>query len=204
MPSKSTLVDNFEGRPFGMPNDLVADKKGNIYFTDSGLAPSLTVPREGGALYDFKSDGTLIKLDDRFTFANGIVLSPDEKVLYVADTLSEFVLAYDVQPDGTTRNRRNFGKLDAAHQPEGVNAPNFRPYGADGIAIDGAGRLYVGSALGVQVFNPQGQHLGTIPTSRPVQSLAFAGTDKKTLYLVGGGIVWKVAMQAQGLMTRAK
>ena len=64
--------------------------------------------------------------------------------------------------------------------------------------------LYVATRVGVQVFNPQGQHLGTIPTPLPAQAPAFAGRDKKTLYVVGGGAVYSVAMVAQGVQGRAK
>jgi gluconolactonase len=57
---------------------------------------------------------------------------------------------------------------------------------------------------GVQVFSAKGEHLGTIPTPLGAQATAFAGRDKKTLYIVGGGAVWKVAMIAQGIQGRAK
>jgi gluconolactonase len=62
----------------------------------------------------------------------------------------------------------------------------------------------VAASNGVQVFSPQGQHLGTIPTPRPPQNLAFAGTDKKTLYVVGRGAVSKVPMIAAGFKDRPK
>jgi gluconolactonase len=57
--------------------------------------------------------------------------------------------------------------------------------GADGLAVDSDGRVYAATAIGVQVFSAKGQHLGAIPLSRPPQNLAFAGPDKKTLYIVG-------------------
>ena len=61
---------------------------------------------------------------------------------------------------------------------------------ADGIAVDSEGRIYVGTAPGVQVFSESGQYLGTIPTSQRPQNLAFAGPDKKTLYLTGGSALF--------------
>jgi gluconolactonase len=76
--------------------------------------------------------------------------------------------------------------------------------GADGITIDNDGRLYVATAIGVQVFGSDGKHLGTIPLSRPPQNLAFAGKDKKTLYVVGRGVAFQVQMIAQGFTGRAK
>jgi gluconolactonase len=76
--------------------------------------------------------------------------------------------------------------------------------GADGLAVDNDGRLYAATAVGVQVFSAQGRHLGTIPVSRSPQNLAFAGPDKKTLYIVGRGAAYKVQMLAQGFLGRAK
>jgi gluconolactonase len=76
--------------------------------------------------------------------------------------------------------------------------------GADGLAVDSNGRVYAATAAGVQVFSPKGEHLGTIPMSRPPQNLAFAGPDKKTLYVVGRNAAWKVQMLAQGYKGRAK
>jgi gluconolactonase len=78
-------------------------------------------------------------------------------------------MAFDVQPDGTVRNQREFARLEGVTRSEtGVTS------GADGTAVDGAGRLYVSSRIGIQVFSAQGQHLGTIPVSRTIQNLAFA------------------------------
>ena len=74
---------------------------------------------------------------------------------------------------------------------------------ADSMCIDNAGRLYV-AAGGVQVFDSTGKHLGTIPTPLNPQAPAFAGKDKKTLFIVGGGAVYSVAMVAQGIQGRAK
>ena len=84
------------------------------------------------------------------------------------------MVAFDVQPDGTVRNQRDFAKLEAGGA-------------GDGMAIDAAGRLYVTSGPGVQVFSPDGKYLGVIPTPRAVISVAFAGPDKKTLYVAGSG-----------------
>ena len=134
-----------------------------------------------------RPDGTRIKVSDEVESPNGITLSPDESVLYAAN--GSTIAAFDVQSDGTLRNFRTFAKLAGGN--------------ADSMCIDGAGRLYV-AADGVQVFNPQGQLLGTIPTPLRPQATAFAGPDKKTLYVVGSGAVYKIAMLAQGVLGRAK
>ena len=85
-----------------------------------------------------------------------------------------------------------------------LTTANGTASGADGLAIDSQGRVYAATNGGVEVFSEVGQHLGTIPFSRKAQNLAFAGPDKKTLYVVGRGTAFKVDMLAQGFMGRAK
>ena len=140
-----------------------------------------------------------MKIAEGIERPNGIQLSRDEKTLYVNNTSGEYLLAFDIQPDGTVKNRRNFAKYEGVTKSAtGVSS------GADGLAIDSQGRVYVATSTGVQVFSPQGQHLGTIPLSRAPQNLAFAGADKKTLYVVGRGAAFKIQMVAQGFKERAK
>jgi|KBSMisStandDraft_5_1062788.scaffolds.fasta_scaffold26670_5 gluconolactonase len=194
-PERKTLADNFEGKPLGRLNDLVVDRKGGAYFT------------VGGAFYA-SATGRVTSLGDNIR-ANGIILSRDDRVLFV--TNGNTVLAFDVQPDGSAVNRRDFAKLEAGGA-------------GDGLAIDAAGRLYVTSAPGVQVFDEGGSYLGLIPTPRSVISVAFSGADKKTLYVVGSGAlgpdgrefvtaegvrnnaktIYRISMLAQGFKGRAK
>jgi gluconolactonase len=194
-PERKTLADSFERKPLGRLNDLVADRKGGAYFT------------VGGAYY-VNAAGRVTSLGDDLR-TNGIILSRDERVLYV--TNGSVIVAFDVQADGSVRNRRDFGKLEA-----GGNG--------DGLAIDADGRLYVTSGPGVQVLAVDGKYLGVIPTPRGVISVAFSGRDKKTLYVVGGGAlgpdgrefttpegvrnnaktIYRIPMLAQGFKGRAK
>jgi len=194
-PERKVLADSFDGKPLGRLNDLVADKKGGVYFT------------VGGAYY-VNATGTVTSLGDNIR-VNGIMLSPDEKVLYVTNGAT--VLAFDVTADGSTTNRLDFARLEA-----GGNG--------DGLAIDAEGRLYVTSAPGVQVFSAAGKYLGVIPTPRSVISVAFSGADKRTLYVVGSGAlgadgkefttpegvrnnaktIYKLPMIARGFAGRAK
>lgn len=201
-PTRTVLATAFQGKPFAGPNDLVADRNGGVYFTDpGGYPPPGQFLTEIPAVYYIRPDGAVVKIADDIARPNGIILSPDERTLYVANTLGAFIVAFDVQPDGSVRNQRNFARLSGILMTNrGVRS------GADGLAVDDAGRLYVTSTIGVQVFSPQGRHLGTIPIGNPdgPQNLAFAGPDRKTLYIVGDGAVWKVAMLAQGPRERAK
>ena len=198
-PARSVLADKFGGQPLVFPNDLVIDKKGGIYFTDqvnSRFRPP--PPGRKPLLFYIKPDGQLIKLTEEVGSPNGVMLSPDEKILYV--TNGPMIVAFDVQPDGTVLNFRNFATLVGLPRDEkGVVTG-----GADGVAIDAAGRFYAATGAGIQVFSPLGQHLGTIPIPLPPQAVAFAGPDKKTLYVVGRGAVYRIPMLAQGFKGRAK
>lgn len=197
-----TLTEGFEGKPFGRPNDLVVDARGNVYFTDSGangaLPPGAPEPNKP-AVYRIGSNGEVKRLIADIERPNGIQLSPDDQVLYVANTLGEHVLAYDLRADGSVGPKRLFGKLDGIEKtPTGVSS------GADGLAVDAEGRVYVAANAGIQVFSPQGLSLGVIPLPKRPQNIAFAGPDKKTLYAVGRGAVYRLAVLTPGVSGRAK
>lgn len=206
-PSLSVLAPNFEGRPFGRPNDLLVDKKGGVYWSDDLGLPEQNVK---SAVYYIRPAGELIKATDEVAKPNGLALSPDDKILYVADGNGMFLVAFDVQPDGSLRNKRNFARLEGGRtgvypkDPFGRQAEDGLASVADGLALDAAGRIYVTSAIGIQVIGPDGRHLGTIPTSRPLQNIAFAGRDRKTLYVFGGGNMYLIQMRAEGFKGRPK
>ena len=155
-PEYRVLANSFpDGRPLGRVNDLIADGKGGAYFT------------VGGAYYA-GPDGVVQTVAEENLRSNGIMLSADGQTLYV--TNSTVVLAFDIGPDGTTSNRRDFGSL---------NGDN----GGDGMAIDAEGRLYVTANAGIHVLSPEGEHLGMIPAPRRPITIAFSGPDKRTIYV---------------------
>ena len=196
---ETVFADNYDGKPLSRPNDLVVDKKGGVYFTDNGPEPPNPPPPLPAAVYYIPPGGKIIRVTDAITRPNGIQLSRDERVLYVNDTRGEYMLAFDIQPDGTLRNRRNFAKYIGVLRTERGLAS-----GGDGLAVDSEGRVYTTSNAGVDVFTEQGQHLGTIPVSKRPQNLAFAGPGKRTLYIVGQGGAYKVQMLSQGFLGRVK
>jgi gluconolactonase len=201
---EKVLADKFEGLPFVRPNDIVLSvKTGDIYFTDSGLAPGSPkseVPAATPAVYRIKPSGELVRIANDIERPNGIQLSTDEKVLYVANTSGEYIFAYDIAADGSISNKRNFAKLDGYRKGEN----GFYSSGADGLAVDDKGHLFVASSVGVQVFSVTGEALGTIALPKPPQNLAFAGKDKKYLYIVGRGAAYRIAVQTPGFSGRAK
>jgi gluconolactonase len=188
-PQRKVLANTYQGDPLdcigGVINDLTADSKGGVYFTMGGV-------------YYADPKGVVTKYGN--TTPNGIVLSADEKTLYA--TNGPAMAAFDVQPDGSLTNQREFAKLAS---------------GGDGSTIDKDGRVYVTTNAGVEVLGPDGKNLGVIPTPRGVITAAFGGKDKKTLYILARGAtqadgtevanaaqVWAIQMIAQGYKGRAK
>ncbi len=200
----TTLTDNFEGKPYGRPNDLVVAKNGGVYFSEPG--PNATpgqppsTPPLAPAVYYVSPAGRVSRVAEGIERPNGVMLSADEKTLYVNNTNGEYVLAFDVKADGALGARRNFAKYSKVTTAPGGGVTS----GADGLAIDADGRLYAATAAGVEVFSPQGQPLGVIPVSLAPQNIAFAGAEKKTLYIVGRGAAFKVRLLTAGYAGRAK
>ena len=189
------IADNYQGKPFGRPNDIVATSRGDLYFTDP----------QAHRVYYVPAGGAIMLADEGITAPNGIQLSHDEKTLYVNDTQGINIYAFDVQPDGRLANRRVFATYvgrDVSRAP--AEAPISR---ADGLVTDDDSRLYALTDAGIEVLSPIGQHLGAIPVwciTRRCQNLGFGGPDKRTLYVSGGGTLLRIPMLARGFMGRAK
>lgn len=198
----AVIASEYKGKPFRGPSDLIADSQGGIYFTDPGPAipPQVAPGDRRGAVYYISPKGQVVLLDDRMVYPNGITLSLDEKTLFVDDTFGQYVYAFDVQPDGLVRNKRQFVKLQEPEQwpPWGLRS------GAEGMAIDSKDRLYVATASGVQVIDPKGQYLGTIRVPETVRNVAFSGPFRQTLYMTALTSLYRVELLAQGPPKRAR
>ena len=215
--SEAVLADNYEGRPFSRPNDLIVAKNGGVYFTDPGLTAGQAerlVERYGGrplglrlpaAVYYIPPGGDPVRVEENMIRPNGIQLSRDESTLYVSDSNGEHLIAWDIQPNGLVDNRREFGVLEGrSRRDNGLGG--VRTF-ADGMAVDSDDRVYVSTGAGIEVLSPQGEHLGIIPVRclpRDCQNVAFGGPTKQTLYVAGAGSLYKVEMLARGLTERAK
>jgi len=155
MPAQQVLADQLpDGKTLGRLNDIVSDGKGGAYFTAAGA-------------YFVSPQGQVEVVADTDIRPNGIMLNRKGDVLYV--TNRDEVLAFNVTRHGVASDRRVFAKLAGET-------------GADGMAIDSAGRVYVTGNAGIHVLTPEGQELGLIPVPRRPVSLAFTGPGKKVLY----------------------
>jgi gluconolactonase len=176
-------------KPLLQPNDLIADSKGGLYFTDPGPRP--IVPGRKVYVYYLPPGATrAVAVDDMMVRPSGLTLTPDERTLIVADTVQHDLIAFDVQPDGRLTNRRAWAGLRGVK--EGQDS------GAYGMAIDRAGRVFVTSVTGVQVFDPGGNYLGTIAIPRRPANVAFAGPGKSILYITAGEGLYRVRTYTRG------
>jgi gluconolactonase len=207
MPTREMLVKDYMGKAFGRPNDILADAKGGLYWSDDLGLPDQQIK---SAVYYLGPDGKNVLATDEVAKPNGMVLSPNGRIMYIADGNGIYLMSFDVQADGTLKNKRRNGMLEGGRtgvypkdafgrQPEDGLASV-----ADGLAIDKDGRVYVTSSVGVQVITPDGKNLGTIPTTHPLQNIAFAGKDMKSLYIFGNGNMYEVRTLSEGIKGRRK
>ena len=180
-----TLADRWNGKRFNSPNDLAIDAAGNIYFTD---------PRYGGnepreidfeGVFRVSPSGAVILATRDVQKPNGILVSPDQRTVYVADTNSDpkgnhQLVAFRIQTDGTLVDKRvlfDFG-------------PDRRPI--DGMALDASGNIVAtggtGDRAGIYVFGPSGEPLAFIKMPGDPTNCAFGGPrEPTTLYITGQG-----------------
>jgi gluconolactonase len=184
-----TVTDNHAGTPMLGPNDLIVDAKGGIYITDPGPRP--VVPgRPTYVSYLAPGAKNPIVIDDKVARPNGLTLTNNGRTLIVDDTIGSTVYAYDVQADGTVKNKRAFAQLQ--------DIPAGQESGADGMAIDREDRVYITTVAGVQIFDASGKYLGRIKTGRQGANAAFAGPDKRTLYITAREGLYRVRLLARG------
>lgn len=163
-------------------NDLVADPKGRIYAGTLYLAPNGIDVERRGKLYLIDPSGITRIVDDGFEISNGLSFSPDNRILYHADTALRRIYAYDVQPDtGDLLNKRQFVRI-----PDSEGVP-------DGITVDAEGHVWCAHWFGAQVvrYDPDGRVERSVPLPvAQVSSLAFGGRALSDLYITTASERW--------------
>ena len=164
------LVNEFEGQPLNGANDLVFDKNGVLYFSDPWGSNDQSLI---GGFYRFFPDGRLEQIDSGLAFPNGVTLNSEEDAVYLAETYQNRILKYPINDDGSIGPRETWAEVET-------------PPGADGMAFDLNGDLYVAHFNGrrVDVFNPSGKLVDKIevPGLQPT-NVAFGGPENKTLVI---------------------
>ncbi len=220
VPTKTlqVLTDGYGGKPYNQPNDITVDSKGRVYFSDPKYGPREGLElrdaegREIEGVYRIDLDGSVTRvITHEVDRPNGVVVTPDDRYLFVADNNNNNVGAarklwrFDLQADGS---------VDLKSQKLIYDWKNGR--GPDGMVLDRQGRLYVAGGLnksnpphetadefkgGVYVFSPDGHRLAFAPVPRDeVTNCTFGGPDLKTLYITAGGTLWSIRTTTPGQM----
>lgn len=176
----TVIADGFRG------NDLVVRHDGGIFVTHPGW--NGTDPSQ---VWYISPKGEKKVVDTGLRFSNGLTLSPDQSLLYVADSRTHWVYSYQVQPDGKLVNKQRYYHL---HVPDTADDS-----GADGMRVDRDGRLYVATRLGLQVCDQAGRVNCILPTPNGrVSNCCFGGENFDTLFVTCGDRVYKRKLRVQG------
>jgi gluconolactonase len=196
---KRTIADNWQGKRFNSPNDVVVKSNGDIYFTDPiyGLPQRETdKTRETDfcGVYRWSAKtGEVTLLTREMTRPNGLAFSPDEKILYVAnsDPKKAVWMAFPVKADGT---------LDAGTLFKDVTGMVGRQHPGlpDGLRVDARGNLFATGPGGVHVYAPDGTLLGRIDTGQATANCAFGGADGSDLFVTADMFVVRVRTRTKG------
>lgn len=197
--AKTVLADNYKGKAFNSPNDVVVHSSGVIFFTDppyglKGQDDSAAKELEFNGVFALSPSGDVTLVDASLTRPNGIALSPDERTLYVAnsDPLDSKFLHYPVSEDGAVGEGVLFLNVQTEREAEGFGNP-------DGMAIAKDGTIFATGPGGVLVLSPDAEKLGLIRTGKPVANVAFGDPDGKTLYLTSQDRLMRVRTRKTGL-----
>jgi len=167
------LAERFDGKRFNAPNDIVVRRDGHIYFSDPLFTPLDHRDLDFYGVYHMTPKGKLEAIARLQTRPNGVTLSPDGRILYVANSDEKNIRGYDLDRRGNASHER-------------IVVPSL-PAGPDGIRTDVKGNLYI-AARGVLVYSPQGKLLGKIEPAVSPRNLAFGGDDLRTLYMIGNAL----------------
>ncbi|GAB7189482.1 SMP-30/gluconolactonase/LRE family protein [Kineococcus sp. NUM-3379] len=196
----SVLVDRWRGARFNSPNDVVVKSDGTLWFTDPSYG--IFKPAEGhpgeleyGDHHVFRLDpatGAVEPVVIDVEMPNGLAFSPDESLLYVADSSlsspwpeprpgrprGHAIHVYDVVEGRRCKNGRTFAEVD--------------PGVPDGFRVDVDGNVWTSSADSVQVFSPAGERLLVVPVPEVVANLCFGGDDGRTLYVTATTSLYRI------------
>ncbi len=201
----TVVAERWDGKRFHKPNDVICRSDGMLYFTDPGLRlPPELREMDFAGVFRVDPQGNVHLATDQCVYPNGLALSPDESVLYVAisraeeadlerEERGEFcpnrrIEAFDVAADGTLSNQRVF--CDMASADPGV---------PDGMKVDTEGRVFCVGSGGFWVIEPSGEVAGVVRTSEVTRNLAFGGEDNRTLFMTPGDSLWSMRVKTPGI-----
>ena len=182
---KTVLVKEHDGKLLNGPNDIWVRPDGGAYFTD----PFYKRPywkrgdkeQDSQGVYYFSPAGKLTRVDGDVKQTNGIIGTPDGKTLYVADIGANKTFSYDIQKDGTLKNKSQFCAM-----------------GSDGMTIDDKGNVYLTLGKAVTVFGPAGKQIAKIDVPENCTNVCFGGKAMKTLFITAGTGLYSIEMKVKG------
>lgn len=185
------LADKYRDKRLNSPNDVVVKSDGKIYFTDPpyGIKPDeQELAFQGVYSLDVEKEKLTLLLED-FDRPNGLAFSPNETVMYIADSSNRrHVRAFDVESDGSLSHGRVFAEIRSD-----------LPGNPDGMKVDVEGNLYVAAAGGVWVFSEKGEHVGIIETPETPANLAWGDNDWRSLFITARTSLYRVRMKIKGI-----
>ncbi len=200
-----TLADRYEGKRFNSPNDVAVDRQGRVYVSDPRYVGDEPRELDFEGVFLIAPDGKVTRVETGARKPNGLVLSPDGKTLYVADTGSDrhALLACSVRPDGTLGASRVLVDFGAGRGIDGMtvtddgrivaaSAEPLRQPRVNGAAVDRRQRQ------GVVVFSPAGRVLGFIPTPETPANVEFGGRGRSILYIMAGKSLYRIPTRMRG------
>lgn len=183
MTGYEVMASHYKGKELNSPNDVIVKKSGGlIYFTDPhfgrrqsgcGIAGCMPQPVQGVYRIDPVSKEIELVTDEVYE-PNGLAFSPDEKIIYIADTERKEIVFFDVDEKGNFYNRRTFPKT------EDYGCDNGLP---DGLCVDIKGNIYLAAQGGIHIYTGTGEYLGIIAMPKTVGNLCFGGSDMKSIYI---------------------
>jgi sugar lactone lactonase YvrE len=184
---KKSLATSYSGNRLNSPNDIVVKSDEAIYFTDPpfGLQDrSVGKELDFSGVYRLEQDGTLSLLESSLELPNGLAFSPDESILYVDDSNSGNVYAFNVTGEGLLEDKRIFASVGNK--------------GGDGMKTDIEGNILVTGPDGINVFNPEGHMLGVIECPETPANIAWGDNDYKTLYITARTSLYSIRVKTGG------
>ncbi len=190
----TTIVGEWNGKRFNSPNDAVYSKEGDLYITDPAYGMELRYndPKremDFTGVFCYSPNGEIRLLTDQMSAPNGIGLSPDEKVLYVANSgggKNSIWMAYEFAEDGSLANGRIFHDASIASDSL-MGAP-------DGLVVRNDGMIFATGPGGVWILTPEGQHLGTVRTGEATSNCTL-DSDNRYLYMTADMYLMRIRLK---------